>query len=131
MFAGNVRTLFCAIAAVAPKLVARGEGFIAGIASAPALTGHAHGSGVYAAAKSAVATLLHSLDADLAGTRVDVACVYPMAAVDTPANRRDLPGADASTLVDPDEIAEALYFAATRSDRGRIVDLVIHPRRAN
>ena len=129
MFDLNVGTLLNAVRAVVPLLVARGEGFVAGIASAPAWTGRGPGSGVYAASKSAVATLLRSLDADLAGTNVGVCVAFPMGVVDTAANRRDLPHADFSTWVDPDAIGDALVFAATRGARGRTVDLVIQPRR--
>jgi hypothetical protein len=54
-----------------------------------------------------------------------VAVVYPLAAIDTPANRRATPDADPRDWVDPEEIGRALLFAATRPARGRLVELPI------
>jgi NADP-dependent 3-hydroxy acid dehydrogenase YdfG len=130
MFDLNVRTLFLATRAVLPHFLARGDGFLAAFSSVHARTGSAPGKALYGAAKSAVASFLHSVDEEVAGTGIHVAVVYPMGSVDTPANRRDMPDADPATWIDPREIADALYFAATRSTRGRIVDLAIHPPRA-
>ena len=130
MFDLNVRTLFLAIRAVMPSFLAQKSGFICGFASLPAWTGSAPGSGLYGAAKSAVATMLRSLDGDLAGTDIGVSIVYPMGAVDTLANRKDMPGADPNQWIDPEEIAQSILYAATRSPRGRITELPISPRRA-
>jgi NADP-dependent 3-hydroxy acid dehydrogenase YdfG len=129
MFDLNVRTLFHAVRAVLPELRARNGGFIAGFSSEPAWTGAAPGASLYAAAKSAVATFLRSLDGELAGTDISVSIVYPMGAVDTPANRRAMPGLDPSTLIDPSEIAATLLHAATRSRRGRLLELPVFSAR--
>src|SRR5579871_1583622 len=75
MFDVNVRTLFHALRAVAPSLVAQGSGFLCGFSSEPGWTGAAPGAALYGAAKSAVATLLRSLDGELRGSAVDVAIV--------------------------------------------------------
>jgi NADP-dependent 3-hydroxy acid dehydrogenase YdfG len=128
MFDLNLRTLYHALRAVVPVLVERKDGFIAGFASEPAWTGAAPGTALYGAAKAAVSHLLHSLDAELRGTGVRVSVVYPMGAVDTPANRRDMPDFDASRYIDPEDIAQALLFAATRSPRARALELPIWPR---
>jgi len=130
MFDVNVRTLFLAIRAVMPAFLAQKSGFVCGFASLPAWTGSAPGSGLYGAAKSAVATMLRSLDGDLAGTDIGVSIVYPMGVVDTPANRKDMPDADPGRWIDPEEIAHSILFAATRSPRGRIIELPISPPRA-
>ncbi len=127
MFDLNVRTLWHALRAVVPALVERGHGFIAGFASEPVWTGAAPGTALYGAAKAAVSHLLHSLDAELRATQVRVAVVYPMGAVDTPANRRDMPDFAPERYIDPVDIAEALLFAATRSPRARAVELPIWP----
>ena len=127
MFDLNVRTLWHALRAVVPALVESGHGFIAGFASEPVWTGAAPGSALYGASKAATSHLLHSLDAELRGTGVRVAVVYPMGAVDTPANRLDMPDFDPARYIDPVDIAEALLFAATRSPRGRAVELPIWP----
>lgn len=127
MFDLNVRSLVQVIRAVVPHFVAQQRGFLAGFSSEPGWTGSAPGSALYGAAKAAVATLLRSLDGELAGTDVRVAIVYPMGAVDTPANRRDMPGFQ--RFIDPKDIAETLVHAAQRSRAGRVIDLAIHPPR--
>ena len=130
MFDLNVGTLFHATRAVLPHFLQRGDGFLAAFSSMHARTGSAPGKALYGAAKSAVASFLHSIDEEVAGTAILVTVVYPMGSVDTPANRRDMPDEDPSSWIDPLQIAEALQFAATRSPRGRILDLAIHPPRS-
>ncbi len=126
MFDVNVRTLFNATRAVLPGMLARRDGFVAGISSSVVWNGSgAAGMSLYAAAKAAVAFYLRSLDHEVAAAGVRVAVVYPLAPIDTPANRRDMPGADPSAWVDPTAIAEALLFAATRGPRGRLSELPI------
>ncbi|MDX2005346.1 MAG: SDR family NAD(P)-dependent oxidoreductase [Meiothermus sp.] len=129
MFDLNMRTLFYMTKAILPELSSQKDGFIAGISAAAAWNGGGGGVALYAAAKAAVATYLRSLDAELTGTAVRVAIVYPMGAVDTPANRKDMPDADPMAWVDPKEIGESLVYAASRSSRGRIMELQIFPPR--
>ncbi len=129
MFDLNMRTLFYMTRAILPELLGQKDGFIAGISAAAAWHGVGPGVALYAAAKAAVATYLRSLDAELAGTAVRVAIVYPMGAVDTPANRKEMPDADPMAWVDPAEIGESLVYAASRSPRGRVMELQIFPPR--
>jgi len=131
MFDLNVRTLFYAVRAVLPAMQAHQRGFVCGFSSEPGLTGAAPNSALYGASKSAVATLLHSLDRELSAEAGDikVSVVYPMGAVDTPANRRDMPNFDPSGYIDPEDIADTIVHAAMRSGRGRLVDLAVYPRR--
>lgn len=128
MFDLNVRSLFFAARAVLPHFLARGDGFLAAFSSINGWTGTGAGKALYAAAKSAVATFLHAVDEEAAGA-LRVAVVYPMGSVDTPANRRDMPDVDPATWIDPREIAETLWHASTRTSRGRLLDLPIHPPR--
>lgn len=121
----NLRTLFCAGRAVLPVLRGQGRGFLAGIASGQAWHGGAADVALYAAAKAGVAAWLRSVDAELAGTDVAVAVVFPMGVIDTPANRSAMPDADPSTWIDPREIGETLAFAASRGRRGRLRELSI------
>ncbi|MBI5813973.1 MAG: SDR family NAD(P)-dependent oxidoreductase [Meiothermus silvanus] len=129
MFERNMKTLFYAVRAVLPVLLEQKEGFIAGFAAAPAWEGKGPNKALYAAAKSAAATFLRSVDGELEGTDIRVAILYPMGTIDTPDNRQDLPGADPSQWIDPREIAQALLFAASRSRRGRVLELPIFPPR--
>jgi NADP-dependent 3-hydroxy acid dehydrogenase YdfG len=129
MFDLNVRSLFYVARSLLPGMLARKEGFLAAFSSEPGWTGAAPGMSLYAAAKSAAATFLRSLDGELTGTQIRVAIVYPMGAVDTPANRRDMPAFDVDRYIDPDEIAQALLHAATRGPRARLTELPIWPAR--
>jgi NAD(P)-dependent dehydrogenase (short-subunit alcohol dehydrogenase family) len=111
-------------------MVARGDGFLAGISSNVVWegTGSAQMS-LYAAAKAAVAFYLRSLERELGGAGVRAAIVYPLGPIDTPANRAAMPDADPAGWTDPVAIAEALLFAATRGPRGRLAELPIGGRR--
>lgn len=129
MFDLNVRTLFNVLHAVAPGMLARGDGFLCGISSEPGWTGRAPGTALYGASKAAATSLLRTLEAEARGTQVAVCIVYPMGAVDTPANRKDMPGVDPAMFIDPAEIAASIVHAATRSPRGRLTELPIHPPR--
>jgi len=126
MLDANVRTLVNATQAVLPAMLARGDGFIAGVSSNVVWEGSGAASmSIYAAAKAAVAFYLRSVEREVRGAGIRVAIVYPLSAIDTPANRRAMPDADPAGWVDPVAIAEALLFAATRGPRGRLSELPI------
>ena len=126
MFDVNVRTLFHAVRAVLPTLIEQGDGFVAGISTNLVWSGGGGaGMAVYAAAKAALTFYLRSLEREVRASGVRVAIVYPLSPIDTPANRRDMPGTDPAGWVDPAAIGEALLFAATRGARGRIMELPI------
>lgn len=126
MLDGNLRSLHNAVRAVLPGMLARGDGFVAGISSSVVWSGFGGaGMSAYAAAKAGVAFYLRSLDAEMRGRGIRASVVYPLAPIDTPANRRAMPDADPATWVDPAAIGEALLFASTRPERGRVVDLPV------
>jgi NADP-dependent 3-hydroxy acid dehydrogenase YdfG len=127
MFDLNVRSLFHVARAVVPHFLNTRRGLLAAFSSEPGYSGAAPGAALYAAAKSAVATLLRSIDGELAGSDARVAVVYPMGAVDTPANRRDMPGFE--RYIDARDIAESIVHAARRSRAGRLMELAIYPPR--
>jgi NAD(P)-dependent dehydrogenase (short-subunit alcohol dehydrogenase family) len=77
----------------------------------------AAGMGAYAAAKGGVHRLTEALAEELKG-KVAVNAVLP-SIIDTPANRRDMPDADASKWVAPEDLAEVIGFLA--SDAARAV----------
>lgn len=128
-FETNVKTLFHATRAVLPALMKREEGFIGGIASQEAWGGGAAGAGLFAAAKSAVATFLRSLDADLADTHVGVAIVFPMGPVDTATNRRRLRGDASLRLINPYAVGQAFVSAALSGTGGSLLEILVHPPR--
>ena len=128
LFDTNMRTLFCAVHAVLPRLLGQRDGFIAGFSAGVVRTGGGAGMTIYAAAKAAVSAYLRALESEVRSSGVRVAVVYPLGAIDTPRNRRDMPGADPRGWVDPEEIGHALLFAATRGPRGALVELAIGAR---
>jgi NAD(P)-dependent dehydrogenase (short-subunit alcohol dehydrogenase family) len=134
MFNLNLRTLVNTVAAALPEVHKNG-GFIGGIAAGQAARGLGPNVSFYAAAKAAVAVFLKSVEAELSvgGNHGDystkIGVVYPMGAIDTPANRRDMPQSDPNTWIDPFEIANAFLTMATRSERGRITEWMVHPPR--
>jgi NADP-dependent 3-hydroxy acid dehydrogenase YdfG len=127
MFDLNVRSLFYVARAVVPHFLKTKRGLLAAFSSEPGYSGASPGSALYGAAKAAVATLLRSIDGELAGTDARVAVVYPMGAVDTPANRRDMPGFE--RYIDARDIAESIVHAAQRSPAGRMMELAVYPPR--
>lgn len=127
-FDTNVRTLFFAIKAVLPELRARDEAFLGGIAAHEAWGGGAAGGGLFAAAKSAVAALLRSLDRELEDSAISVGIVFPMGTVDTLGNRRRLED-EGTPLIAPATIGEAFVSAALAGDGGRLVELPVYPPR--
>jgi NAD(P)-dependent dehydrogenase (short-subunit alcohol dehydrogenase family) len=129
LFDINVRTLFCVGRAVLPVLRAQGTGLLAGVSSGQAWRGAGEGVALYAASKAAVATWLRSVDLELAGTDVKTTVLYPMGIIDTPANRSAMPEADPAGWIDPDDLAEALWFAASTSRRARLTEIPVHPGR--
>jgi NADP-dependent 3-hydroxy acid dehydrogenase YdfG len=129
MFNLNVRTLVYALKASMPEIIKVENGFIGGISAAQVARGSGGGVAFYTAAKAAVALLLKSLDAELRDSSTKVGVVYPMGAVDTPANRRDMPQSDPNTWIDPAEIGAAFVHMATRSSRGRVLEMQVFPSR--
>lgn len=126
-FNSNMRTLFYISKAILPELRKRDEAFIVGMGSQGAWHGETTGSSLFAAAKSAVATYLRSLDGELADTDISVSTVFPVGAVDTHSNRNTLRGTD-TTLIAPSAIARALV-AAVMTDGGRLTELAVYPPR--
>jgi NADP-dependent 3-hydroxy acid dehydrogenase YdfG len=129
MFDVNVKTLVYAVAAVLPEVLKQQDGFIGGISAAQVARGAGPGAASYTAAKGAVALFLKSLDAELKGSSAKAGVIYPMGAVDTPANHRDMPNADPNTWIDPAEIAAAFVYMASRSNRGRVLEMQVFPTR--
>lgn len=102
---------------VVPRMLAAGSGKIVNIAAMGGMRGGAN-MGAYAAAKSAVMRLTESMAAELRDKNINVNCVLP-SIIDTPANRADMPKADAKKWVAPAALADVILFLA--SDQARAV----------
>ena len=108
LYAINLRTALLASQAALPHLLARGGGRIVNV-GANAATHAGIGMGAYAAAKSAVARLTEAMAEEFKDRAVTVNAVLP-SILDTPANRANMPKADASRWVSPAALAQVIVF---------------------
>ncbi len=108
MFKINVATTQNAIHAAVPIFLRQGRGRIVNIGAMSAREGQAHMS-AYCAAKSVVMRLTESLSKELRTKGINVNAVLP-SIIDTPRNRLDMPDADFSKWVKPQELAEVICF---------------------
>ena len=76
------------------------------------------GMGPYTASKAGVERLSESLADELKDRNITVNTILP-GTIDTPANRADMPDADTTRWVQPDEVADVVVFLA--SDAARAV----------
>lgn len=106
MFKINLITAVSASHAVLPHL---GKGASIVNIGAGAATRAGAGMGAYAASKSGVARLTESLAEELAPAGVRVNTILP-SIIDTPANRREMPKADFTTWIEPEDIARVVVF---------------------
>ena len=108
MYELNVKTALNASKAALPYLVASPAGRIVNIGAGAAFKAGA-GMGAYAAAKAGVARLTESLAAELLDRGVTVNALLP-SIIDTPPNRKDMPDADFSRWVRPEQLAATIGF---------------------
>lgn len=121
MFALNLKTAYNASKAALPHLI-EAKGAIVNVGANGALNAGA-GMGAYAASKAGVHKLTESLAQELKG-KVRVNAVLP-SIIDTAPNRADMPKADFSTWVKPQDLANVMLFLA--SDEARDITGVLLP----
>jgi NAD(P)-dependent dehydrogenase (short-subunit alcohol dehydrogenase family) len=108
MFKINVATTQNAIHAAVPLFLNQGRGSIVNVGAMSAREGQANMS-AYCAAKSVVMRLTESLSKELRAQGVNVNAVLP-SIIDTPRNRLDMPDADFSKWVKPEDLANVICF---------------------
>lgn len=119
MLSVNATSAFLCARAAAPLMREARRGAMINVASMPALARGGARMSAYSAAKSALLNLTYSLAEELRPDGITVNAVVPTV-IDTPANRRAMPGADTSTWLHPREIARVVMYLA--SDEGRAVN---------
>ncbi|MET4683378.1 SDR family NAD(P)-dependent oxidoreductase [Brevundimonas faecalis] len=107
----NLETALNACRAALPHLSRVSQGRIVNVGAWGAVQARA-GMGAYAASKASVHRLTESLAEETKGTGLTVNAVLP-SIIDTPANRADMPDADAATWVRPAELAAVMLFLAS------------------
>lgn len=115
LFRMNVETTANATRAALDALKASKAGRIVNIGANGAVKA-AGGMGAYAASKSGVHKLTEALAEELKPAGVTVNAVLP-SIIDTPVNRADMPDADPSTWVAPDDLAAVILFLASEQAR--------------
>ena len=111
----NLRTSLVAARAVIPTMLRQRYGKIVTVAARAAGAGAAN-MAAYSAAKAAVVRLTESMAAELKGSGINVNCVLP-GTLDTAQNRQERPGADHSTWVAPEAVADVVLFLASGAAR--------------
>lgn len=103
----NLRSAFLLIRELLGGMKKQGFGRIVLISSKSTLNAPA-GMAAYAAAKSGLNMIVSSLAEEVKSVDINVNAIMPTI-IDTPANRKDMPGADFSTWVKPEELAEIIF----------------------
>jgi NAD(P)-dependent dehydrogenase (short-subunit alcohol dehydrogenase family) len=104
----NLRPGFLLARAAMPRLVDGGGGAYVGVSARPALRPFPGAAG-YITAKAAVLAFVQALDTEYRDSGVRCNAILP-SVIDTPANRADMPDADHSKWVAPEEIAKVIRF---------------------
>ena len=107
-FRGNVLSALAVSRAALPHLRGRQQACIVNVGAAAAARAGA-GMGAYTAAKSGVLRLTEALAEEVKAEGLRVNAVLP-SILDTPANRRDMPGADPARWVAPEALADVIAF---------------------
>lgn len=107
LFRMNLLTAATATRAALPFLRAS-HGAIVNVSAAPVKKAGA-GMGAYAASKAGVLSLTESTAEELKNAGVRVNAILPTI-IDTPRNRADMPNADHSKWVPPEDIAKVILF---------------------
>ena len=104
----NLVPAFNLARAAMPRLAAGGGGGFVCVSARAALQPFSGASG-YITAKAGVLAFVKALDAEYRGAGVRCNAVLP-SVIDTPANRADMPDADTSKWVPPEQIARVIRF---------------------
>jgi NAD(P)-dependent dehydrogenase (short-subunit alcohol dehydrogenase family) len=117
MFDANVNRAFHILRAVIPEMRKAGGGRIIAIGSRQAEE-PAPKIGAYSASKAAIVSLMKTVALENKDAGITANVILP-GTMDTPANRKDMPGADVSQWVQPASVASLIVWLA--GDAGKDV----------
>jgi NAD(P)-dependent dehydrogenase (short-subunit alcohol dehydrogenase family) len=117
MFDINLNSAFHILRAVLPHMRKAGSGRIVAIGSRAAEAPGA-GVGAYSASKAALVSLVRTVALENKDAGITANVILP-GTIDTPANRKAMPGADTTTWVQPASIASLILWLA--GDAGKDV----------
>ncbi len=115
MFDMNVNSTFHMLRAVVPHMRMAKSGRIIAIGSRAAESPGA-GVGAYSASKAALVTLIRTVALENKDAGITANVILP-GTIDTPANRKAMPGADTSQWVQPASIASLIVWLAGESGK--------------
>ncbi len=117
MMSANADTAYASLEAVLPVMKTRGGGSIVVVGARPVeLPGSAGTAAEYAASKSAVVALARAAAAEALASGVRINAVLP-SIIDTPPNRKAMPGASYDAWVSPASLADVIGFLLSDSAR--------------
>jgi NAD(P)-dependent dehydrogenase (short-subunit alcohol dehydrogenase family) len=125
----NLTSAFYVLRAAIPHLRKSGAGRIIAVGSLAAVEPHA-GLGAYVTFKTALTMLIRTAAMENQDVGLTANVILP-GTMDTPANRKAMPGADISKWVKPDDVAEmALWLADTSAQHitGAVLPIDATPR---
>jgi NAD(P)-dependent dehydrogenase (short-subunit alcohol dehydrogenase family) len=123
MFDLNLNSAFYVLCAVVPHMRRAGSGRIIAIGSRAA-EDPGPGIGAYSASKAALVSLIETVALENKDLAITANVLLP-GTMDTPANRKDIPGADTSKWVKPASVASLIAWLA--SDAGKDVNGAVIP----
>src|SRR5687767_11175196 len=126
ILAVNTTGTFLCSRAVLPTMRRQGGGKIVNVVSGAGKRGSAT-RGAYSAAKFGVIGFSQALQLEVKGRGITVSCVSP-GPVATKLRAQNVPGEDPATLLQCDDIAEAIVFLATRPEWVIIPEFEVRPR---
>jgi NADP-dependent 3-hydroxy acid dehydrogenase YdfG len=124
--AANTDSTFYCTRAVVPLMIERRAGKIINVGSSAGRRGSATRA-AYSAAKFAVVGFGEAVQQDLKRYGITVSAVLP-GPVATTLRARNAPTEDQSKNLPPEEVAEAIYYLATRPQDVIIPEIMIQPR---
>jgi NAD(P)-dependent dehydrogenase (short-subunit alcohol dehydrogenase family) len=111
----NLKSAFLCCKHVVPVMQQGGGGRIVTVSSRAAIKVFP-GISAYAAAKAGLLAFTETLASEVLKDNITVNAILP-SVIDTPANRKAMPGADYSAWVKPEEIARVLLFLTSEASR--------------
>ena len=129
----NIKGLFCLTHALLPNMVKRNQGHILNLGSIAGRQVYAGGA-VYCATKHAVKAFSDALRYDLNGSAIRVSCIEP-GMVETEFSQVRFKGDIARSeqeyigieVLTPEDIADAIFYCASRPAHVNIQDILITP----
>lgn len=125
MMSVNLKSAFLCCKAALPHMIQRNYGKIVNIAARPAVEKRYRvKSGAYAISKAGVAVLTETIAEEVRKFDINVNAIMP-STIDTPDNRANMPQADPTKWVRPDDIAKVILCLV--SDDSRVTSGALIP----